>query len=166
LCSAHGPRQRRHELLHLSLQPLGQSRPCAAAEFLTRDDGFPGLEKAYGFDLPASSIAELELSLIPPQVASGENCNFGEVFATDGAIASNKLTIVEDDKAFFVAYNAAMTVRQEVFDTNPKLAEVFAPISKVLTTDVMRGLNEKVDVGGELEDDVAEQFLTDNGFIS
>ena len=25
---------------------------CAAAEFLTRDDGFPGLEKTYGFDLP------------------------------------------------------------------------------------------------------------------
>jgi len=142
------------------------AKMCSAAEFLTRDDGFPGLEKAYGFDLPASSLAELELSLIPQQVASGENCKFGEVTTTDGAVASNKLKIIDDDKKFFVNYNAAITVRQEVFDKNPKLAEVFAPISKVLTTEVVRGLNEKVDVGGELEDDVAEQFLKENGFVS
>ena len=103
--------------------------------------------------------------MIPQQVASGENCNFGEVTTTDGAVAANKLMIIEDDKQFFVNYNAAMTVRQEVFDKNPKLAEVFDPISKALTTEVMRGLNEQVDVGGELEDDVAEQFLKDNGFI-
>lgn len=142
-----------------------QARLCAAAEFLTRDDGFPGLEKAYGFDLPTSGIAEVELSLIPPQVKSGQSCNFGEVFATDGAIASNDLIVIKDDKSFFVAYNAAMTVRQDVIDKNPKLADVFAPISKALTTDVMRGLNEKADVGGELPDDIAEKFLRDNGFI-
>lgn len=142
------------------------ARMCAAAEFLTRDDGFPGLEKAYGFDLPADAIAELELSLIPPQVASGQTCNFGEVFASDGAVASNKLTILTDDKAYFVAYNAAMTIRQEVFDANPRLADVFGPISKVLTTDVMRGLNERADVGGELPEEIATQFLKDNGFVS
>ena len=142
------------------------AKMCAAAEFLTRDDGFPGIEKTYGFDLPAGSLVELELSLIPQQVASGENCNFGEVTTTDGAVASNKLKIIDDDKKFFVNYNAAMTIRQEVFDKNPKLAEVFDPISKALTTEVVRGLNEKVDVGGELEDDVAEQFLKDNGFVS
>jgi osmoprotectant transport system substrate-binding protein len=142
------------------------AKMCAAAEFLTRDDGFPGIEKTYGFDLPAGSLVELELSLIPQQVGSGENCNFGEVTTTDGAVASNKLKIIDDDKKFFVNYNAAMTIRQEVFDKNPKLAEVFDPISKALTTEVVRGLNEKVDVGGELEDDVAEQFLKDNGFVS
>jgi hypothetical protein len=36
----------------------------------------------------------------------------------------------------------------------------------VLTTEVVRELNEEVDVGGELEDGVAEQFLKDNGFVS
>jgi osmoprotectant transport system substrate-binding protein len=143
-----------------------QARMCAAAEFLTRDDGFPGLEQAYGFDLPTDAVAELELSLIPPQVASGENCNFGEVFATEGAVAANDLVVLEDDKQFFVPYNAAMTVRQDVLDQHPQLAEVFNPIAERLTTDVMRGLNERVDVGGELPEDVAEQFLRDNGFVA
>jgi osmoprotectant transport system substrate-binding protein len=142
-----------------------QARMCAAAEFLTRDDGWPGLEKAYGFDLPPDGIAELELSLVPQQIASGENCNFGEVTATDGAVAANDLVILEDDQEFFVPYNAAMTVRQEVLDQHPQLAEVFNPIAEVLTTDLMRGLNERVDVGGELPEDVAEQFLQEHGFI-
>jgi osmoprotectant transport system substrate-binding protein len=141
-----------------------QARMCAAAEFLTRDDGWPGLEQAYGFDLPADGIAELELSLIPQQTATGENCNFGEVTATDGAVAANNLVLLEDDEQFFVPYNAAMTVRQEVLDANPRLAEVFDPIAAKLTTELVRGLNERVDVGGELPEDVAEQFLQENGF--
>lgn len=54
-----------------------EARICAAAEFLSRADGLPGLADAYGFNPPADGIVELELSLTPPQVASGENCNFG-----------------------------------------------------------------------------------------
>jgi osmoprotectant transport system substrate-binding protein len=142
-----------------------QARVCAAAEFLTRDDGWPGVEQVYGFDLPDTGISEVELSIIPQQVAAGDSCAFGEVFATDGAVAANNLVILEDDKQFFVPYNAAMTVRQEVLDQNAQLADVFNPIAAALTTDVMRGLNERVDVGGELPEDVAEQFLRDNGFI-
>jgi osmoprotectant transport system substrate-binding protein len=56
-------------------------------------------------------------------------------------------------------------VRQEVLDQHPQLAEVFNPIAERLTTEVMRGLNERVDVGGELPEEVAEQFLQENGFI-
>jgi osmoprotectant transport system substrate-binding protein len=141
-----------------------QGRMCAAAEFLTRDDGWPGLEQTYGFDLPDNGVAELELSLVPQEIASGTNCNFGEVTATDGAVAANNLVILEDDKQFFVPYNAAMTVRQEVLDQHPQLADVFNPIAAKLTTELMRELNERVDVGGELPEEVAEQFLRDNGF--
>lgn len=49
---------------------------------------------------------------------TGNPCNFGEVFATDGRIAANKLEIVPDNKNFFVNYNVAMTKRQDVFDKN------------------------------------------------
>jgi osmoprotectant transport system substrate-binding protein len=55
-------------------------------------------------------------------------------------------------------------VRQQVLDANPKLADVFNPIAAKLTSDVMRGLNERVDVQGELPDEVAEQWLQENGF--
>lgn len=141
-----------------------QARTCAAAEFLSRDDGFPGLEKAYGFDLPDSAIAEVELSLIPPLVKAGTDCTFGEVTATDGAVSANNLLVLEDDQAAFVQYNVAMTVRSDIAAANPQLAEVFNPIAALLTDDVMRGLNERADVGGELPDEIAASWLEENGF--
>ncbi len=104
---------------------LVKSRPqdaklCGAAEFLTRDDGLPGLEKAYGFDLPQGNTVEVDLGVIYTQIPTGEQCKFGEVFATDGRIAANKLEIVTDDKNFFVPYNVAMTVRQDVLRQEPE----------------------------------------------
>jgi osmoprotectant transport system substrate-binding protein len=142
-----------------------QSKICAAAEFLTRDDGLPGVAKTYGFTVPPDGVAELELSLIPPETAKAQACTIGEVTVTDGAVSANDLVVLEDDKSTFVDYNLAMTVRQEVLDANPKLADVFNPLAAKLTSDVMRGLNERVDVQGELPDEVAEQWLQQNGFI-
>lgn len=141
-----------------------QASLCGATEFLTRDDGWPGLQKAYGFG--ATPTVEVDLGIVYTQIPTGAQCNFGEVFATDGRIAANKLEIVPDDKNFFVAYNVAMTGRKQVLDANPKVTEVFAPISAKLTTELLRSLNEKVDVGGQLPEDVAEQFLRENGFTA
>ncbi len=134
---------------------------CAASEFINRDDGLPGLEKAYGFDF--SEVVELDLGLIYTQV--GESCPFGEVFSTDGRIVANDLVVVEDDKGFFIDYNAALTMRQETLDENPDISELFAGISEALTSEVITGLNAAVDVDGETAEDVAEEFLRSNGFI-
>jgi osmoprotectant transport system substrate-binding protein len=147
-------------------QNPGQSGICAAAEFLTRDDGLPGVAKTYGFAVPPIVVAELELSLVPPETAKAQRCLIGEITTTDGAVSANKLLVLADDKKAFFDYNAAMTVRKQVLDANPKLADVFNPIAAKLTTDTVRGLNEKVDVGGELPEDVAKEWLKQNGFIA
>ncbi len=136
---------------------------CAASEFLGRDDGLPGLEAAYGFEF--SDVATLELGLIPDQIDSGENCVFGEVFATDSRIADLDLLVLEDDLSFFAVYEPSLNVRQEVFDANPGLAELFAPIAAALDTVTMQALNSRVDQGGENEADVAADFLAEMGLI-
>jgi len=134
---------------------------CAASEFINRDDGLPGLEEAYGFEF--SEVVELDLGLIYTQV--GDTCNFGEVFSTDGRILSNELVVLEDDEEFFVKYNAALTLRQETLDEFPAIAEIMAPISEAITSEVITELNSLVDNDGETEEDVATQFLEDNGFL-
>jgi osmoprotectant transport system substrate-binding protein len=138
-----------------------QAAVCAASEFINRDDGLPGLQQAYGFQF--SSIVELDLGLIYTQV--GDSCPFGEVFSTDARVLSNDLAVLEDDKRFFVPYNGALTVRQAALDANPEIAEVMAPITELLTDEVITGLNSQVDNDGEEPADVARQFLQDNGFI-
>jgi osmoprotectant transport system substrate-binding protein len=138
---------------------------CVGTEFSTRDDGLPGMEEAYDFEFPKENIVKIDEGLIYQQVDKGEECNFGEVFQTDGRIAGLDLKLVQDDKSFFPIYNPALNVSKEVIEKNPQIAKLFAPISEKLTTDELQKLNAKVDVEGQLEDQVAEEWLSQNGFI-
>ncbi len=140
---------------------------CGATEWLTRDDGYPGLAAAYGFDLPSDKLTEFgDTSGIASLVAKGDPCNFGELFATDGTISANDLVVLEDDKNYFVPYNVALTVDGDVDSQyGDALREIFNPITAKLTNETMQTLNAKVDVDGDDPADVAEGFLKDNGFI-
>jgi len=142
-----------------------QGSLCAATEFLTRSDGWPGVEKEYGFDLPNDLIAEVDLGLVFGQVPDGSECNFGEVFSTDGRIPANDFVMLEDDKDFFVKYNLAMTAQQQVYEDNPELEEIFTPLAEELTTETMQELNAQVDEEGLPAEQVAEKWLEDNGFL-
>ena len=150
------------------LKPLFQEKPevatlCAASEFLSRDDGLPGLEKAYGFEF--ENISELAEGPIYQAIDKGDKCNFGEVFATDGRMANLGLKVLEDDKNFFPIYNPSLCVNKKVLEEYPQIEKIFAPINEKLTTEELQKLNEKVDVKGQLEDQVAEEWLKENGFI-
>ena len=138
---------------------------CVGTEFSTRDDGLPGMEKAYDFEFPKENIVKIDEGLIYQQADKGKQCNFGEVFQTDGRIAALNLELIKDDKSFFPIYNPALNVSKEVIEKNPQIAKLFAPISEKLTTDELQKLNAKVDVQGQLEDQVAEEWLSQNGFI-
>ncbi|HET7326934.1 MAG TPA: glycine betaine ABC transporter substrate-binding protein [Nocardioidaceae bacterium] len=138
---------------------------CAATEFLTRADGWPGVEQAYNFDLPDSQIAEVDLGIVFTRVPEGDPCNFGEVFSTDGRIPANDMVVLEDDKDFFVKYNLAMTAMQDTFEQHPELEDVFTPIAEALSTETMAELNAQVDDEGLPPEAVAEAWLEDNGFI-
>ncbi|WP_051343384.1 glycine betaine ABC transporter substrate-binding protein [Pseudonocardia spinosispora] len=138
---------------------------CVASEFLGRDDGWPGVQKTYGFALPGNLVKTVDLGVIYTQVPSGQQCNFGEVTATDGRVAAQHLEVLNDDKKFFVLYNGAMTIRDDVFQKYPQLAQVFGPISAKLTDDTLRTMNQQVDVDGALPEEVAQNFLKENGFI-
>jgi osmoprotectant transport system substrate-binding protein len=138
---------------------------CVGTEFSTRDDGLPGMEKAYDFEFPKENIVKIDEGLIYQQTDKGKQCNFGEVFQTDGRIEALNLELIKDDKSFFPIYNPALNVSKEVIEKNPQITKLFAPISEKLTTEELRKLNAKVDVQGQLEDQVAEEWLSQNGFI-
>jgi osmoprotectant transport system substrate-binding protein len=153
-----------------SLAVLSEVRPeevtlCAASEFLNREDGLPGLEKAYDFKIPSGNIVKMDLDQIHQTIDEGGKCNYGEVFATDGQIKALDLTLLKDDKRFFPIYNPSLTVRKEVMDEYPEIADVFAPITQKLNSETLQELNAAVAVDGESPEDVARQFLRENGFL-
>ncbi|MBA2640028.1 MAG: glycine betaine ABC transporter substrate-binding protein [Nocardioidaceae bacterium] len=139
------------------------SSVCVESEFAARPDGLPGMAKAYDMNIPESSIQSLGVGVIYPQIDQGE-CDFGEVFTTDGRISALGLLPLEDDKSFFPLYNGAPIV-QEKNSEGDAILEVLAPLSETLTTEVMAELNAKVSAEGLPVEDVASDYLTAEGFI-
>jgi osmoprotectant transport system substrate-binding protein len=138
---------------------------CTDSEFATRDDGLPGVEKAYGFEFPNENIFELNEGVIYDATDKGDPCNFGMVFETDGRIEALGLRVIEDDKGFFPVYNPSLTVRKEVVEEYPQLVDLFAPITEKLDTKTLQQFNAAVDVDGQLPEEVAEEWLRENGFV-
>jgi osmoprotectant transport system substrate-binding protein len=138
---------------------------CIESEFSTRDDGWPGLKKAYDMDVPSGNVKQLDTGVIYTETAKGATCSFGEVFTTDGRIPAKHLQVLEDDKHFFPVYNASLTVRQQIADKYPQVAKIVAPVTQKLTNETMRQLNAKVDVDGYEPKQVAHDWLKQQGFI-
>ncbi|MER6106440.1 glycine betaine ABC transporter substrate-binding protein [Streptomyces sp. NPDC001832] len=138
---------------------------CVENEFASRDDGLPGMEKAYGMSLPAANIKKMDAGIIYTQVSQSNSCLLGEVFTTDGRIRAMDLDVLVDDKHFFPNYNAAPVIHTKTFEKYPEIAGLLDPVSRKLTTGVAQVLNAKVDVDGQDPHEVAKDWLIQEGFI-
>ena len=138
---------------------------CIETEYQNRDDGFVGLQRTYGFQVPPDRVRVLQTGAIYQATADQKECLFGEVFTTDGRIPQLGLTVLQDDKLYHPLYNAAPTMRKDVYDRDPNIAKAFAPISAVLTNEVMAELNRQKSAQGKPQRQVARDWLTQQGFI-
>jgi len=86
-------------------------------------------------------------------------------FSTDGTLLNFDIVVLEDDLGFFPPYHGAIIIRNETAETHPELLNVLQLLAGELTNEVMRGLNYRVDVLGELPGTVAEEFLKENNFF-
>ncbi|WP_104201509.1 glycine betaine ABC transporter substrate-binding protein [Cryobacterium sp. Y29] len=145
--------------------PADEQTFCIESEFSTRDDGWPGLKSAYGLEVPDANVALLDTGVIYTATEKGDDCNFGEVFQTDGRITALDLVVLEDDLEFFPVYQGAFTLKQSTLDEYPGIAPVMALMSDKLTTEEMQKLNALADVDGEDPEDIANDWLTEQGLI-
>lgn len=148
----------------LAKSNLGAVTLCVESEFANRADGLPGMEKAYGMNIPTGNITQMDTGIIYTQVAKG-TCTYGEVFTTDGRIKSMNLEVMADDKKFFPNYNVAPEINSKALKKWPAIAEVLDPITKKLNNSVAQTLNAKVDVDGEDPHQVALDWMKEEGFV-
>ena len=151
--------------------PVAERTFCVESEFTNRPDGLPGMLKTYGMaqgkadGVPEKNLKTYQTGAVYSATAKGE-CNFGEVFTTDGRIVALKLKVLEDDKEYFPKYNASFVANEQVLEDNPEINELIGPLTEKLTNEVMLKLNAKVDVDGQEPVDVAYEWLVAEGFIS
>ncbi|MET4062111.1 glycine betaine/choline ABC-type transport system substrate-binding protein [Arthrobacter sp. UYP6] len=158
-------------LSELAALPVEQRTFCLEAEFNSRPDGFNPMTEAYGMargtdtGVPEDNIGIYDTGAVYTATDEGA-CNFGEVFTTDGRIDSLDLTVLEDDRNFFPAYNGAPVFNTATLAQYPELEAVFAQVSPLLTDEVLRQLNLRVDVVGEDPADVAYDWMLAEGLVT
>jgi osmoprotectant transport system substrate-binding protein len=136
---------------------------CIMSEFRTRADGIPGLVQTYNPSYNAPGLKDIA-GTAEKFLKTGE-CEAGEVFTTDSGIAANNLYVLVDDKKFFPPDNVGMLVRSAMQKAHPEIGAIMQPVADKLTTEVMTGLNKRVEIDSEKVEDVAKSFLTSNGFL-
>lgn len=154
------------KLSDLSRLPRHDLTFCVESEFANRNDGFVPMLQTYGLtrgDL--GRVTHLDTGVIYTATANGD-CNFGEVFTTDGRIPTLNLRVLEDDKQFFPLYNLTEVIATDLLDAHPELAEIFAQLNPRLTNETMMMLNAKVDSDGDDPAIVAREWLIEQGLLT
>lgn len=121
-----------------------------------------GLEEVYGVSVDSFKPLDAGGPLTVQDLLNG-GIDVGLVFSSAGNVTSNNLVVLEDDQGLQLAENIVPAVHTaSLTDT---ITEVLNEVSAVLTTEELQAMNQQVDVDRENPEDVAEQFLADNGLL-
>jgi osmoprotectant transport system substrate-binding protein len=121
------------------------------------------LQQAYG-GFRFASIKLIDIGLKYKALLQGQ-VDVVVAFGTDGQISADKLVVLDDDKHFFPPYQVAPVVRADALAQAPVIVPTLNRLAPMLTDEVMRGLNWRVDGGHEEPADVAAEFLAGAGLV-
>ncbi|WP_028477195.1 glycine betaine ABC transporter substrate-binding protein [Nocardia sp. CNY236] len=139
---------------------------CVGTEFNVRQDGLPGLTRAYDIDADSVRKQIVQDPVVYQATADAKQCRFGSVAATDGRIPALGLVLLQDDRGFFPKYNAALVMRKSFADRYPQVSSIMEPISQRLTNETITELNRQVDVDGREPAEVARDWMVAEGFVT
>lgn len=131
-------------------------------EFANREDGLVGLQNRY--DLNFKAVKPVDGSLRYTAIGSKET-DLIDAYATDAMIQQFDLVLLKDEDEFFPPYYGVPIIRTEVLVKYPELEKTLNTLAGLLTDDVMRTLNYKVDVEKQDVMQVAYTFLVEEGYI-
>lgn len=138
-------------------QKASNIRFASQGEFDERDDGIPGLTSVYGeFKFASSRIYDNSLKY---QILKNDEADCAPAYTTEGQLTDTaNFVLLEDDKQFWPPYNVAPVIRNDALETNPGVADILNKLAPLLTTEVLTGLNAKVDLEQQEYEEVAAEY--------
>ena len=144
-----------HTIADLAGQP--QLRLVVSHEFLEREDGWPGLARAYGL---SASVTGIEHGLAYQAIADGA-IDVTDAYSTDGELKRYDLRVLEDNRGFFPQYLAAPLIREDL----PTAArQALERMAGSIDDQTMQRLNAEVVFENRGFAEVANGFLVEQGF--
>jgi glycine betaine/choline ABC-type transport system substrate-binding protein len=128
-----------------------------SGEFLEREDGMPGLVRAYGFRFGPAPL-EMDLGLLYQALSDGK-VDLVVGSSTDGLIEALDLVVLADDRRYFPPYDAVIVSNRQSLEAHPGLSEALAALEGRLDAATMRRLNYAVDGEHRSPAEVARELL-------
>ena len=139
----------------------GQLKAGFTLEFNDREDGNKGLQKVYGLNL---QVATMEPALRYQAIQSGD-IQITDAYSTDAELARYDLVVLEDDKQLFPPYQGAPLMKESLLKKHPELEGILNKLAGKITADQMSQMNYQVGVEGKSANQVARDFLIQEGII-
>ena len=132
-------------------------------DFIGREDGLPGLSRAYG--MAFRDVRSLLQAVKYEALANGA-VDIIDGYSTDGFIERYDLVVLEDDRSFFPAYEAAALAGARLASDRPDVVAILGELSGRLDGELMRSLNRRLEVDGEPVAVVAGSALDTLGLVA
>ncbi|WP_110670484.1 ABC transporter substrate-binding protein [Salinicola halophilus] len=147
----------------------GEVKLAASAEFVESDAALPSFQRAYDFTLDQDQLLVLSggntAATIRAAAEGTSGANAAMVYGTDGAIAAAGLKVMDDPEGVQMVYAPAPVVRQATLESYPQIEALLAPVFESLDRETLQALNGKIQVDGLPADQVARDYLTEQGLL-
>ncbi|HEU9173174.1 TPA: amino acid ABC transporter substrate-binding protein [Streptococcus pneumoniae] len=139
----------------------GQLKAGFTLEFNDREDGNKGLQSMYGLNL---NVATMQPALRYQAIQSGD-IQITDAYSTDAELERYDLQVLEDDKQLFPPYQGAPLMKEALLKKHPELERVLNTLAGKITENQMSQLNYQVGVEGKSAEQVAKEFLQEQGLL-
>ncbi len=126
-------------------------------EFMEREDGWPMLRITY--NLPQTQVRGMDHDLSYRGIESG-SIDVMDLYAMDAEVIIYDMRPLEDDSAYFPAYEAIYLYRLDLHERFPTVPGFLDSLGGTLTGDIMRTLNTRVVQDRVSESQAASEFLS------
>jgi osmoprotectant transport system substrate-binding protein len=152
-----------HDVKSLAdLKRVKRLRIGAPTEFSTRFEGLTGLREFYGVRKPRFSALDFDKRY--PSLDTGK-VDVAAVFTTEPQLNGSRYVVLADPRGLFAVQHVAPIINKKVLAAQPRLRAAIDAVSAKLTTQVMRRMNEAVDVDKRSPREVATEFLRSQGLL-
>ncbi|WP_159545247.1 ABC transporter permease/substrate-binding protein [Streptococcus halichoeri] len=130
-------------------------------EFKDREDGYKGLQKAYGLHLPVSTMEPA----LRYQAIKNKNIQVTDAYSTDAELIKYHLKVLKDDRHVFPPYQGAPLMKASLIKKHPELKKILNQLAGKITEKEMQAMNYRVSVKGQDANRVAKDYLIKKGLI-
>lgn len=124
-------------------------------EFIGRQDGWPGLARAYG--LPQQPVA-VDHGLAYEALAAGQ-IDVMDIYTTDAKIGHLKLRVLQDDRGYFPRYDAVLLYRLDVPQRFSAAWRALQGLAGRIDEQAMIRMNARAELEGAAFEVIARDFL-------